>query len=139
MGFINLGTRVGNGAASTPYVINYDDIRVVNCDDVYQVSAVINSPLGVDILVITIIYKFSQQSQYLLRQNIVYTAVSTRPNLEFTAAQYAILFTRAISSVSNTTATINAPQVNEFNSAATAPQKLIPVNGSTSLGKFQIS
>tara|TARA_R100000951_G_scaffold1262_1_gene3099 strand:+ start:745 stop:1158 length:414 start_codon:yes stop_codon:yes gene_type:complete len=137
MGFINLGTRVGNGAASTPYVINYDDIRVVNCDDVYQVSAVINNP--VNILVISIIYKFSQQSQYLLRQSIVYTAVSNRPQLEFTAAQYAILFTRAISSVSNTTATINAPQVNEFNPAATAPQKLIPVNGVTVLGKFQIS
>ena len=139
MGFINLGTRVGNGAPLTPYVINYDDIRVVNCDNIYQVAASLTIlGNGRSQLVISITYKFSQQLGFLLVQKITYTASSTRPNLEFTATEYAVFFTQAIGSVSNTLTTLNAPEVNEFNASATAPQTLIPVNTFTSLSKFAI-
>tara|TARA_R100000935_G_scaffold3480_1_gene8911 strand:- start:1202 stop:1621 length:420 start_codon:yes stop_codon:yes gene_type:complete len=139
MGFLNLGTRVGNGATLTPYVINFDAIRVINCDNVYQVAASITIlGDGRSVLVISITYKFSQQLGFLLVQKITYVTASNRPNLEFTSAQYAVLFTQAIGSVSNTLTTLNAPEVNEFNASATAPQTLIPVNGFISLSKIAI-
>ncbi len=133
MGFINLGTRVGDGSAQTPYVINYSDIRTVNCDDIMLVAATKTTlGNGREQLVISITYKFSQESTFLLVQKITYTASSTRPDLELTASQYQALFTQAISSVSNTLTTINAPEVNEFNPGTT---KLIPVDGSRSFTK----
>tara|TARA_R100000541_G_scaffold119_3_gene442 strand:- start:1553 stop:1978 length:426 start_codon:yes stop_codon:yes gene_type:complete len=136
MGFINLGTRVGNGSSLNPYVINYSDIRTVNCDDIILVAATKTTlGNGREQLVISITYKFSQESTFLLVQKITYTAAGTRPDLELTASQYQVLFTQAISSVSNTSTTINAPQVNEFNASATAPQTLIPIDGSRSLTK----
>lgn len=139
MGFLNLGTRVGNGATLTPYVINFDAIRVINCDNVYQVAASITIlGNGRSQLVISITYKFSQQLGFLLVQKITCTASSTRPNLEFTASEYAVLFTQAIGSVSNTLTTLNAPQVNEFNASATAPQTLIPIICAPSLSKIAI-
>lgn len=132
MGFINLGTRVGDGSAQTPYVINYSNIRTVNCDDIMLVAATVSTVAGRQQLVISITYKFSQESTFLLIQKITYYASATRPLLEFTASQYQVLFTQAISSISNTLTIINAPEVNEYASGTTT---LIPVDGSRSFTK----
>tara|TARA_R100000541_G_scaffold119_4_gene444 strand:- start:346 stop:759 length:414 start_codon:yes stop_codon:yes gene_type:complete len=137
MGFINLGTRVGPVGE---HVINYDDIRTVNCDNIIKVDAVIITVLpDSPKLVVTIIYKFSPDSTFLAVEAITYTTSSVFNILEFTSAQYAVLFTQAVSSVSNTLTTINAPEVNELNAVAGIGSPLTVLNGVRSFGKVAIT
>ena len=57
MGFINLGTRIGSGTTALPYEIDYSRIRIVNCDDILQVSGAGSGGQN-ETLVITITYKY---------------------------------------------------------------------------------
>ena len=133
MGFINLGTV---NVSQIPNVVNYGDIRTVNCDDIIRVEAEIIGIGFLSQLNIRIAYKLSQESTFLVVQKITYTTSVTTASFEFTADQYAVFFTRAISSVSNTLTTINAPEVNQILTAAGAR---IPRNGSRSFEKLQIT
>tara|TARA_R100000951_G_scaffold1262_1_gene3098 strand:+ start:332 stop:742 length:411 start_codon:yes stop_codon:yes gene_type:complete len=136
MGFINLGTVT---STILPYVVNYSDIRTVNCDDIIKVEAeIIGTGSVIKVLNIRITYKFSQESTFLVVQKITYTTSGVLQSFEFTAAQYAVLFTRAVSSVSNTLSTINAPQVNQFLTGFPGSQ-LVPLDGSRSFEKLLIS
>ena len=63
MGFINLGTV---NTTSIPNVVNYGDIRTVNCDDIIRVEAEIIGIGFLSQLNIRIAYKFSQESTFLV-------------------------------------------------------------------------
>jgi hypothetical protein len=136
MGFINLGTRVGLGTTAEPYEINYNRIRVVNCDDILLVSGS-GSGGNQETLIITITYKYHiiySTIPQVLTNDITYQTRSGY-DLEFNLSEYIDLFSEVIASASNIpTAMINAPLVNEFDPNTIQPYNLNPLSGARSFG-----
>jgi hypothetical protein len=136
MGFINLGTRIGNGTTAQPYEINYDRIRIVNCDDILLVSGSGSGGTS-ETLIITITYKYHiiySTAPQVLTNDITYQTRSGY-DLEFSLSEYIDLFSEVITSASNIpTAMINAPLVNEFDPNTIQPHKLNPLSGARAFG-----
>lgn len=136
MGFINLGTRVGLGTTAEPYEINYNRIRVVNCDDILLVSGS-GSGGNQETLIITITYKYHiiySTIPQVLTNDITYQTRSGY-DLEFNLGEYIDLFSEVIASASNIpTAMINAPLVNEFDPNSFLPHNFNPLSGVISFG-----
>mgnify|MGYP003644761221 FL=1 len=137
MGFINLGTRIGDGSLALPYEIDYSNIRIVNCDDILQVAGSGSGGTN-ETLIIIITYKYHiiySTTPQLLTTSITYTTQNDY-DLEFNLSEYINLFNQAITSASNIpTAMVNAPQVNEFDPVSTRTiPPLNPLNGSRTYG-----
>jgi hypothetical protein len=118
MGYINIGTKIGNGAVDNRYRIDYESANIINADGIDRVFAVISqdgSTPSREVLTITIVYKVVLEDQELLAKTITYTASSaTRSDLEYDAPTYSGLFNLALARASGVPGLITqAPAVNE--------------------------
>jgi hypothetical protein len=133
MGYINIGTKVGNGSVDNRYRIDYNSANIISADEIDRVSASIANDTSTppkEILTITIAYKVLVEDQELLAKTITYTpSSSTRRYLEYDAPTYSGLFNLAIARANGAGITIQAPAVNEGSQSNTAT----PNNGNTAV------
>ena len=141
MGYINIGTKIGDGSVDNRYRIDYESANIISADGIDRVFAVIsqdgNTPPR-EVLTITIVYKVVLEDQELLAKTITYTASSaTRNDLEYDASTYSGLFNLVLARASGVPGVIiQAPAVNEGidgNGIFEIPANQVTLTGSISV------